>query len=145
MTFGGTPENPFRNIRFPGRKEGGPRRIGTLPLTIAIVAVLAVILVSLSGFYVDFLWFRSVDYSKVWTTLVTTKIALFFIFGLLTSAILMANIIIAYKRRPLYVPLTVEADNLERYRKQLEPIKKVGTIGLALAIFYFAGSAGSRF
>ena len=145
MTFGGTPENPFRNIRFPGRKEGGRRRIGTLPLTIAIVAVLAIILVSLSGFYVDFLWFRSVDYSKVWTTLVTTKIALFFIFGLLTSAIIMANIIIAYKRRPLYVPLSVEADNLERYRKQLEPIKKVGTIGLALGIFYFAGSAGSRF
>ena len=145
MTFGGTPENPFRNIRFPGRNPDGPRRIGTLPLTIAIIAVLAVVLVSLSGFYVDLLWFRSVDYSKVWTTLVTTKIALFFIFGILTSAIIMANIIIAYKRRPIYVPLTVEADNLERYRKQLEPIKKVGTIGLSLALFYFAGSAGSRF
>ena len=122
MTFGGTPENPFRNIRFP-RNPGERRKIGTLPLTIAILAVLAIVLVSLSGFYVDLLWFRSVDYSSVWTTLVTTKIALFLIFGALTSSIIMANIIVAYKRRPIYVPLSVEADNLERYRKQIEPIK----------------------
>ena len=145
MTFGGTPENPFRNFKFPRRESRGSRRIGTLPLTIAILTVLAIILVSLSGLYVDLLWFRSVDYSKVWTTLLTTKIALFVGFGLLTSAIIMANIVIAYRRRPVYVPITVEADNLERYRKQLEPLKKVGTIGLSVALFYFAGSAGSRF
>jgi uncharacterized membrane protein (UPF0182 family) len=43
------------------------------------------------------------------------------------------------------VPTTVEADNLERYRAQIEPIKKFAVIGIFLAIFYFAGSAGSRF
>ena len=145
MSFGDNPDNPFRNLRFPNRGEGAPRKIGTLPITIAILAVLAVVLVSLSGFYVDLLWFRSVDYSSVWSTMVVTKIALFFVFGLLTSAIIMANVIIAYKRRPIYVPITVEADNLERYRKQIEPLKKVGTIGLSLALIYFAGSAGTRF
>ncbi|NCX15003.1 MAG: UPF0182 family protein, partial [Burkholderiaceae bacterium] len=101
-------------------------------------------LVSLSGFYADFLWFRSVDYSSVWTTLLTTRIALFFIFGLLTSAIITTNIYIAYKKRPIYVPLTVEADNLERYRAQLEPIRRIGLIGVFLALFYFAGMAGTR-
>ncbi|MEY3156590.1 MAG: hypothetical protein RL257_610, partial [Actinomycetota bacterium] len=146
MSFGDNPDNPFRNFRFPPREPGavGPRKIGALPLTIIILTVLAVILVSLSGFYADFLWFRSVDYSNVWTTLLTTRVTLFLIFGFLTSLIITANIYIAYKKRPIYVPLTVEADNLERYRAQLEPLRKVGLIGIAIALFYFAGMAGTR-
>mgnify|MGYP006199762871 FL=1 len=146
MTFGDNPDNPFRNFRFPSRNlNGGARpKIGALPLTVIILTVLAVILVSLSGFYADFLWFRSVDYSQVWTTLLTTRITLFFIFGLLTSLIITSNIYIAYKKRPIYVPVTVEADNLERYRAQLEPLRKVGLIGVAVALFYFAGMAGTR-
>jgi len=145
MTFGDNPDNPFRNLRFPNRGQQGPRKIGTLPITIAVLAVIAVILVSLSGFYVDFLWFRSVDYSSVWSTMVVTKAVLFLIFGLATSLIIMANVLIAYKKRPIYVPLTVEADNLERYRTQIEPIKKLVVIGISLALFYFAGNAGTRF
>ena len=141
MTFGDNPDNPFRNFRFPPRNPGsaGPRRIGALPLTVIILTVIAVVLVSLSGFYADFLWFRSVDYSSVWTTLLTTRVTLFFIFGLLTSLIITSNIYIAYKKRPIYVPVTVEADNLERYRAQIEPIRKIGLIGIFLALFYFAG------
>ena len=134
MTFGDNPDNPFRNFRFPPRNPGsaGPRRIGALPLTVIILTVIAVVLVSLSGFYADFLWFRSVDYSSVWTTLLTTRVTLFFIFGLLTSLIITSNIYMAYKKRPIYVPVTVEADNLERYRAQIEPIRKVGLIGIFL-------------
>ena len=144
MTFGSGPENPFRNFSFP-KRSGGPRRLGALPLTVIILTGLAIVLVSLSGFYVDYLWFRSVDYTSVWTKLLLTKATLFAIFGLVTSLLIVANILIAYKRRPIYVPTTVEADNLERYRAQIEPIKKVAIFGIFLAIFYFAGSAGSRF
>ena len=145
MTFGDNPENPFRNLRFPNRGQNGPRKLGTLPITIAVLAVIAVILVSLSGFYVNYLWFKSVDYGSVWSTLITTKVALFIVFGLATSLIIMTNVLIAYRKRPIYVPLTVEADNLERYRTQIEPIKKIVGIGLTLALFYFSGSAGTRF
>ena len=145
MTFGNNPENPFRNFNFPRRNPGERRRIGALPLTVIILTVLAVVLVSLSGFYVDYLWFRSVEYSEVWTKLLTTRASLFVIFGLFTSLIIVSNILIAYKRRPVYVPTALEADNLERYRAQIEPIKRAAIIGIAIAIFYFAGTAGSRF
>lgn len=145
MTFGNGPENPFRNFNFPKRNPGQPRRLGALPLTVIILTILAVVLVSLSGFYVDYLWFRSVDYSSVWTTLLVTRATLFFAFGLVTSLVIVANIIVAYKRRPIYVPTTVEADNLERYRAQIDPIRKIAIVGIFLAIFYFAGSAGSQF
>ena len=145
MTFGNGPENPFRNFNFPKRNPGQPRRLGALPITVIVLTILAVVLVSLSGFYVDYLWFRSVDYSSVWTTLLVTRATLFFAFGLVTSLVIVANIIVAYKRRPIYVPTTVEADNLERYRAQIEPIRKLAIVGIFLAIFYFAGSAGSQF
>lgn len=145
MAFGDNPNNPFSNLNFPRRTPGERRRLGALPITVMVLTVLAVIIVSLSGFYVDYLWFRSVDYSSVWTTLLTTRVSLFLIFGAITSLLIVTNILIAYRRRPLYVPLTVEADNLERYRAQIEPIKKLAFFGITAAVFYFAGSSGSRF
>ena len=143
-------DNPFGNGGFGnfGDRLGGNglerRKLGPLPITIAILVALGVILVSLSGFYADVLWFRSVNFTKVWSTLLLTKIELFFLFGLLTSLIVSLNIYLAYKKRPIYVPLSVEADNLERYRIQLEPIRKFALIGISVALFYFAGTAGSR-
>ncbi len=128
--------------QFP--RLGRPGRPGALPITIAILAVLGVVTLSLSNFYTEWLWFKSVDFTSVWSTVLVTKIALFVVAGLLTSAAIMINIVIAYKRRPLYVPLTVEADNLERYRAQIEPIRRWVVLGLSVALFYFAGSSGTQ-
>ena len=118
-------------------------RRGPLPIVIGVLVAIGVALVSVSGFYADWLWFKSVNFTSVWSTLLLTKIALFVVAGLITAALILLNIIIAYKRRPLYVPMTVEADNLERYRAQIEPIKRWVVLGLAVALFYFAGTSGS--
>ena len=75
-------ENPFK---FPRRAPGEVRKIGPLGLTIISLVVLSVILVSLSGFYADLLWFRSVDFVTVWKKVLFTKAELFILFGLLTS------------------------------------------------------------
>ena len=131
MTSNATPQFNFKGRRSP------------LTLTIVILVVLSGFLLSLSGFYADWLWFKSVDFTSVWTTVLTTKVFLFVIAGLLTSSIILLNIIIAYKRRPLYVPLSIEADNLERYRAQIEPIKRWVVLALAVGLFYFAGTSGS--
>lgn len=119
------------------------RRPGPLAITIGAVIAVGIALVSLSGFYADWLWFKSVDFTSVWSTVLLTKATLFVGAGLITSSLILLNIIIAYKRRPLYVPMAVEADNLERYRGQIEPIKRLVVIGLGLALFYFAGTSGS--
>ena len=128
--------NALPQFKFKGRRS-------PLTLTITILVVLSGFLLSLSGFYADWLWFKSVDFTSVWTTVLTTKVFLFVIAGLLTSSIILLNIIIAYKRRPLYVPLSIEADNLERYRAQIEPIKRWVVLALAVGLFYFAGTSGS--
>jgi uncharacterized membrane protein (UPF0182 family) len=137
--FGGNFPNPFAN------KSGGRRRISPLTITFIVLFVLSSILISLSGFYADLLWFRSVGFVDVWQTSLFTKISLFIGFGLATAAIISLNIYLAFRKRPVYVPVSVEADNLERYRAQLEPIRRLASIGIFLVIFYFAGTAGTRF
>ena len=126
------------------RQPNLPNRRGPLVITAVIVGALLIALVSVSGFYADWLWFRSVAFTNVWKITLTTKASLFAISGLLTSLIITANVVIAFRRRPMYVPMSVEADNLERYRAQIEPIRKVVTAGLAVVLFYFACSAGSQ-
>jgi uncharacterized membrane protein (UPF0182 family) len=137
--FGGNFPNPFAN------KSGGRRRVSPLTITFIVLFVLSSILISLSGFYADLLWFRSVGFVDVWQTSLFTKISLFIGFGLATAAIISLNIYLAFRKRPVYVPVSVEADNLERYRAQLEPIRRLASIGIFLVIFYFAGTAGTRF
>ena len=130
--------NSFPNLNF------NRRRRGPLPIVIAILVVASVALVSLSGFYADWLWFKSVDFTEVWSTILLTKATVFVVAGFATSLIITLNIYLAFRKRPLYVPLTVEADNLERYRSQIEPIRRIVLVGLSLVLFYFGGSSGSQ-
>ena len=128
----------FPNLNF------NRRRRGPLPIVIAILVVASVALVSLSGFYADWLWFRSVDFTEVWSTILLTKATVFVVAGFATSLIITLNVYLAFRKRPLYVPLTVEADNLERYRSQIEPIRRLVLVGLSLVLFYFGGSSASQ-
>jgi len=130
--------NSFPNLNF------NRRRRGPLPIVIGILVVASIALVSLSGFYADWLWFKSVGFTEVWSTILLTKAAVFAAAGLATSLIITLNIYLAFRKRPLYVPLTVEADNLERYRSQIEPIRRLVLVGLSLVLFYFGGSSGSQ-
>jgi len=130
--------NSFPNLNF------NRRRRGPLPIVIGILVVASIALVSLSGFYADWLWFKSVGFTEVWSTILLTKAAVFVAAGLATSLIITLNIYLAFRKRPLYVPLTVEADNLERYRSQIEPIRRLVLVGLSLVLFYFGGSSGSQ-
>ena len=132
------PGNPFHQFN----QGGGRKKIGPLGLTAIAFAILVVIFLSLSSFYADLLWFRSVAFTSVWRTTLVTKIELFIAFGAISSLIISANVVAAYRTRPVYAPS--ELDNLERYRGQIEPIRRSAIIGIAVALFYFAGSSGSR-
>jgi len=113
-----------------------------LALTFIILAVLAGAMISASGIYVDWLWFESVGFIGVWTTVLTTKIALFIVAGLITSLIITLNIFLAYRRRPFDVSMAMEADNLERYRATIDPIRKLVFAGISVVLFYFGGTSG---
>ena len=119
------------------------RKRGPLPITIGILVALGAFVLSLSGFYADWLWFKSVDFTSVWSTVLFTKVGLFIAAGLVTTFIISLNIYLAFRKRPFYVPLAVEADNLERYRAQIEPIRRWVFLAIVAALFYFSGTSGS--
>ena len=114
-------------------------------ITAAILVALGALVTYFSGYYVDWLWFQSVDFTDVWTTVLATKIQLFLVVGIVTSLIISLNIYLAFKRRPLYVPVSIEVSGLERLRAQIEPIRTWVFVGVVAAIAYFAGSSGMVF
>ena len=116
-----------------------------LAITAGILVALGAIFVSLSGFYIDWLWFKSVDFTSVWSKVLSTKIELFLITGLISSIIISLNIYLAYKRRPFYVPTSIELNGVERIRAQIEPILRWVFLGLFVAITYFAGTSGTLY
>ena len=113
-----------------------------LALTFIILAVIAGALVALSGVYVDWLWFKSVGFTAVWSTVLTTKVALFIAFGVITSSIISLNVFLAFRSRPFNVSMAMESDNLERYRATIDPIRKLVFAGVVVVLFYFGGSSG---
>ena len=118
-------------------------RRSPLAITLIVLAIAGAILVSISSFYADLLWFKSVGYQSVWQTTLFTKASLFVVVGLITALVVLLNVAIAYRNRPVYAPMAVEADNLERYRTQIEPKKKLFALGIFAVVFYMGGSAAT--
>ena len=127
-----------RGAGFPGR----PRLFAPAALVVVVLIVLGGVYVSQ---YTDYLWFKEAQHSNVFTTVLKTKLALFFIFGLLMAVVVGANIAIAYRKRPPFQPVSLEQQNLERYRVALEPFLAPVLVVLSLFFGIFAGlSAASR-
>lgn len=104
--------------------------------TIATLIVLMIALVQLTGVYINFLWFHSLGFSNVYTTIFWTRVVLFAIFGVLMALILGGNMVIAYMLSPPFRPMSPEQQNIERYRSVLEPRRflVLGVIGV-IALF----------
>ncbi len=114
-------------------------------MTLGVLAVLGMAFTMFSGFWTDWLWYRSVDYSSVFTTTLSTKIGLFFVFGLLMAAAVGLNIWLAHRLRPPLSAMSVEQQNLDRYRMGIAPYKKWVLLAITALVGLVAGaSAGSQ-
>ena len=117
-----------------------PRLLTPLLVVAALVFVFGGVTVSL---YTDLMWFRSIDYTSVFTTVLLTKLLLFVGFGILMAVLIGTNITIAYKVRPPFRPMSLEQQNLERYRISVEPYL-VPLLLMASGLFgMFAGLSAS--
>ncbi|WP_188489553.1 UPF0182 family protein [Williamsia phyllosphaerae] len=82
------------------------------------VAVLIILLVGprFVGLYTDLLFFDDIDYSTVFSTIIWTRVILFFVVGLIAAGIVFAGLALAYRSRPVFVPTTGPGDPIARYR-----------------------------
>ncbi|HET6624775.1 MAG TPA: UPF0182 family protein [Nocardioidaceae bacterium] len=110
----------------------------------AIVLVAAFFLVSVfTGIWTDRLWFRSVDFSSVFTKMLSTRVLLFAVFGILMGLFVGVNMFLAYRFRPLFRPASLEQASLDRYREVVEPIRRWLLIGTSVVLAIFAGASGA--
>jgi hypothetical protein len=89
------------------------------------------------------LWYQSVGYTAVFWVQLWTKIGLFVVCGLFTAAVVTSSLLIGYRTRPVYPPVSEEQQNLDHYRELLEPLRRLTTVAAPAVLGLFAGSAGA--
>ncbi|MEU9433695.1 UPF0182 family protein [Streptomyces sp. NPDC048252] len=134
---GGGPTGPRIRVGRPSR------RVRTLLMTLGVLAVIGMAFTMFAGFWTDWLWYRSVNYSSVFTTTLWTKIGLFFVFGLLMALAVGFNIWLAHRLRPPLSAMSVEQQSLDRYRMGIAPYKTWLLLGITSLVGLIAGASAA--
>lgn len=92
--------------------------------------------------YVDWLWFGEVGYREVFSTVLTTRAVLLLLVGLFVGGALSLNLWLAYRGRPVFVPVDGPDDPVARYRTAIVARLRLVGIGLPVIVGLFAGLAG---
>lgn len=138
--FAADPE-PARPV--PPRPGPGSRRPRPLVLTLIVMAVLLIAFSLFANIWTEKLWFSSIEYGDVFSTLLVTRTVLFLVFGALMGLIVGVNLWLAFRLRPLFRPNSPEQANLERYREVINPVRKVLLFGASGVFALFAGASAT--
>ncbi|HYQ64159.1 UPF0182 family protein [Actinophytocola sp.] len=124
---------------------GMPKLSRRAKILLSIAGVLILVLIvgaRLLDTYVDWLWFGEVGYRSVFSTVIVTRIILFFALGLLVGGLLAVSLGIAYRSRPVFVPVSGTDDPLARYRSTIVQRVRLFGIGIPVVVGAIAGAAG---
>jgi uncharacterized membrane protein (UPF0182 family) len=119
------------------------RRRGPLVPTLIIIGVIILAVTLLAQLWTEVLWYQSVGYTTVFWVELWTKVGLFVVCGSITAAVVASSLIIGYRTRPIYPPVSEEQQNLDHYRELLDPLRKLTTIAAPVVLGLFAASAGA--
>jgi len=103
-----------------------------------VLLVLAVLLFGsrLATFYTDILWYRSVDFSEVFTTVLLTRLGLGLVAGVLVTLLVGVNLLLARRLAPPYRIPSPQEEGIERYRDAIEPYARplLSTVAVAVGV-----------
>ena len=92
---------------FPEDKPGEPKHLsrrgkiaGRIILGVAGFIILFILASVAKGFYTEWLWFSSMGYGSVYTTILKTRLLVFFIAAIVFCLLLMVNMILATRLAP---------------------------------------------
>ncbi|MFC0114098.1 UPF0182 family protein [Kibdelosporangium aridum] len=117
------------------------RRSRILLTIAAVIVFLLIVGARLIDTYVDWLWFGEVGFRSVFTTQILTRIGLFFSVAIFVGGLLAISLIIAYRTRPVFVPVSGTEDPLARYRSTIVQRVRLFGIGLPVIVGLFSGWA----
>jgi uncharacterized membrane protein (UPF0182 family) len=113
---------------------------------ILLIAAAVLVVVLLGGsrlvdFYVDWLWFGETGYRGVVGTVVVTRVVQFVLGGLLLGGTVWLVMWLAYRFRPVFVPVNGPEDPIARYRTVIISRLKLFGIGIPVIVGFIAGLA----
>jgi hypothetical protein len=110
-------------------------------LTVLII-ILLISLRSLANIYTDSLWFSSVDFHNVFSTLLVIKLGLFGVFGAIFFAVLWVNLVVCDRIAGHDIVLAQEDELVRRYQQYVRPYS--GRIYVAIAfVLALIGASGT--
>ncbi|HEX8497789.1 MAG TPA: UPF0182 family protein, partial [Actinomycetales bacterium] len=133
-----------------GRRPGGsrpvvaPRKRGALLPTLLVLGALLVLTLIGTRLWVDLLWFQSIGFSNVFTSTLRVRVLLFVVAALLVGGSVALSLSLGYRTRPIYAPVSPEQASLDRYREQVEPLRKLATVVIPVGVGLIAGATASQ-
>ncbi|MDN5930913.1 MAG: UPF0182 family protein [Pseudonocardia sp.] len=121
---------------------GAPTLTRRTRILLAVAGVLVLLLLAgsrLINFYIDWLWFGEVGFRGVFSTILFTRIVQFLAAGLLIGGLVALALWIAYRSRPVFVPLSGPEDPIARYRTVIIQRLRLFAIGIPVGIGLIAG------
>src|SRR5215212_3394422 len=106
---------------------------------IAVLLVLFTAIGTLTSVYVDYLWFDETGFTEVFWTELRTRLLLFAVAGVATGGLVALAVYLAYRFRPTFRPMSLEQQNLERYRQSVEPRRGLVLTVVGVILGLFAG------
>lgn len=94
--------------------------------------------------YVNWLWFGEVKFRDVYSTVLLTRLGLFLAAGVMVGGIVGLNLYLAYRARPVFVPVSGPDDPVARYRTVVMRRMRLFAIGIPVFIGLIAGASAQN-
>ncbi|WP_106849525.1 UPF0182 family protein [Blastococcus sp. Marseille-P5729] len=129
-------------VRPPAAASFGMSKRARVLMIIGVALAVLILAASLvAQLLVRYWWYQETGYTEVFWTTWRTRAVLFLVFGAVAALVIGLNAYLAYRLRPAFRPLTAEQQNLEQYRRVIEPRSRLLLIVTTLAAFLFGGYA----
>ncbi|MET9485482.1 UPF0182 family protein [Nocardia sp. NPDC006630] len=115
------------------------RRSRILLVTALVLAALLLVGPRLTDAYTNWLWFGEVGFRGVFTRVLLTRVVLFLVVALVVGVIIWVSLLLAYRSRPVFVPVSGPGDPIARYRTTVMGRLRLFGIGIPLVIGVLSG------
>ncbi len=115
------------------------KRSRVLLVSALVAAVLLLVGPRLISTYTDWLWFGEVGFRSVFTKVLLTRLILFLVVGVVVGLIVWLALLLAYRSRPVFVPVSGPNDPVARYRTTVMTRLRLFGLVIPIVIGLFAG------
>lgn len=123
------------------RRRARPRFRPWMAVLLVVLAVVAVSLRGLAGFYTDFLWFESIGFAGTWRRLLYARVVPAAVFAVVFFVLMWASLTIADRLAPALRTSGPEDELLDRYHRAVG--RYSGRIRVAVALFFGLVAGGT--